>query len=149
MYLEHPPQYPLHRLESKNQHLKSLQGERDGKCYKFKDELRKKKASHVKELLFALAAGRLGDVTDIIYLPRIHRDLFGAIVDEVEFSAFVQGTSKLSFPFCGIGFINPLLELPSLHSPRLEEHRDRMEVSVSDCYFIIFLFLCRIHSFSP
>lgn len=73
-------------------------------------------------LVSTLVAERLRDFTDIVNLQRVHRDLFGAIVDQIKLSAFVQGTSKLSFPLCRIRFINSLLELPRLHSPSLEVH---------------------------
>lgn len=89
----------------------------------------------------------LWDVADVIYLQRIHGDLFGAVVDEVEFSAFVQGTSELSFPLCGIRFINSLLELPGLHSPCLEgafTQNGGIKVTILSC-LNVFIFLHRIH----
>lgn len=141
-YLEYLPQdHHLPRV-SRGQRLKSLWSEGDGKYCKIKDEQRKTRASHIKELSFTMVAGGLGDVTDIIYLPRIHRDLFGAIIDKVEFSAFVQGTSKLSFPLCRIRFVNSLLELSGLHSPCLGEHLDQMKGSVSHCY--LYFYLCTV-----
>lgn len=82
-----------------------------------------------KPLWFTLVAGRLRDFTDVVYLQRIHRDLFGAIVDQVKFSAFVQGTSKLSFPLCRIRFVYSFLELPSLHSPCLGVDSNRTRVA--------------------
>lgn len=72
--------------------------------------------------LLTLVTGRLWDFTDVVYLQRVHRDFFGAIVDQVKFTAFVQGTTKLSLPLCRIGFIDSLLELSRLHGPRLGEH---------------------------
>lgn len=66
-----------------------------------------------------LVAERLRDLTDVVDLQRVHGDLLGAVVDQVELSAFVQGASKLSFPLGGIRFIKSLLELPRLHSPSL------------------------------
>lgn len=98
---------------------------------------------------FTLVTEWLRDVTDVIYLQRIHGDLFGAVVHQVEFSAFVQGTSELSFPLCRIRFINSLLELPRLHSPRLEGRFNMMDVSVSQACVDIFMFLQWFHTFVP
>lgn len=138
-YLEYLPQDHHHPRVSRGQHLKSLRSEGGGKYCKIKDERRKTRASRIKELSFTVVAEGLRDVTDIIYLPRIHGDLFGAVIDEVEFSAFVQGTSKLSFPLCRIRFVNSLLELSGLHSPCLGEYLDQMKGSVSHSYFNFYL----------
>lgn len=82
--------------------------------------------------LLTLVAERLRDVTDVINLQGIHGNLFGAIVDQLELPAFVQGTSELSFPLGGIRFIDSLLELPGLHGPRLEgDIKRQSEVSIS------------------
>lgn len=67
-----------------------------------------------------MAAERLRDLTDVVDLQRVHGDLLGAVIDQVELSAFVQGASQLSFPLGRIRFIKSLLELPRLHSPGLE-----------------------------
>lgn len=98
---------------------------------------------------FTLVTERLRDVADVIYLQRIHGDLFGAVVHQVEFSAFVQGTSELGFPLCRIRFINSLLELPRLHSPRLEGRFNTMDVSVLQACVDIFMFLQWFHTFVP
>lgn len=84
----------------------------------------------LNQLFFTLVNGGHWDVADIIDLQRIHGNLFGAIEDQVEFSAFVQGTSKLSFPLCRIRFINSLLKLPSLHGPRLEERSQSYQYQI-------------------
>lgn len=71
-----------------------------------------------------LVTGRLRNVAHVIDLQRVHGDLFGAVINEVEFSAFIQGAPKLSLPLGRIGFIHSLLELPGLHGPRLKEKSD-------------------------
>lgn len=90
-------------------------------------------SNHMTETtLLTLVAERLRDVTDVINLQGIHGNLFGAIVDQLELPAFVQGTSELSFPLGGIRFIDSLLELPGLHGPRLEgDIKRQSEVSIS------------------
>lgn len=92
----------------------------------FKDPLTAKRV----HLIVTLVTEGLWDVADVINLQGIHGNFFGAIVDEVEFSAFVQGTSKLSFPLGRIRIIHSFLELPRLHSPGLDhvhnQHRHRL-----------------------
>lgn len=89
VYLEYLPQHHLHRVGSKNQHLKIL-------CSKKRYYKMEKLPYFIepgvtcdKLCLSTLGTEGLWDVTDIIYLQRIHGNLFGAIIDELELSAFV------------------------------------------------------------
>lgn len=81
VYLEYLPHQDLHRMESVNQHLKGLWAK--------KQLLNMENTWLDSNGLVTLVTVRLWDVADIIDLQGIHRDLFGAIIDEFKLPAFV------------------------------------------------------------
>ncbi len=67
-------------------------------------------------------AGGLRDITHVVDLQRVHGNLFGPVVDEVELAALVEGAPQLRFPFGRIRLVHAFLILPRLHGPGLDTH---------------------------